>query len=154
MNACHATLHKMNFKNFLQNAAVLTSSKFLHNAALQTKTHPRRQASSLCCILLTIQFPTRYLPHFPRFYLVSSLSYSRRKSGHSLVTFRKVNFPIPPRNYACHCTSLPLFRLSLFSLLIFKRLKIPFSFICVMADTSALYGRQVSYCNLLRQDTA
>jgi len=38
---------KMNFKNFLQNAAVLTSSKCLHTAAFQTKTHPRRQASSL-----------------------------------------------------------------------------------------------------------
>ena len=94
-----------------------TSSKFRHDATLQTQ-NSTQNPQLLTCALYT-KTPTSHRPTSvtsPTFYLAYRLPSTRRTSGPRLQTFTERNPALPRNNNKCgtfYCLPLPLLYLSL-----------------------------------------
>ena len=58
---------QIHFQNFSQNAALPSSSKFRHNAALKRQNPITMVSLFPCCMLPAVHLPSNYFLHFPPF---------------------------------------------------------------------------------------
>jgi hypothetical protein len=75
----------------------------LYPTTPEHKIYPKCPNSVPCCTIPTVHFPSLYLFHIPMFLPCYHPIFTGRTSGHSLTTFRAVNFsyPLTLRRYKC-----------------------------------------------------